>query len=80
MIDNPMSIRLDHLDSSRGIAALAVALFYCLHRFNGPDQLSFNAPPVRLRRDAAPNVGVIYTDAMYFGERIARWYVPDFYL
>jgi hypothetical protein len=35
-------------------------------------------PPVRLRQDAAPNIGVIYTDAMYFGERIGRWYVPDF--
>lgn len=37
------SNRLEHLDSLRGIAALAVALFHCLIRFSGPDQLGINA-------------------------------------
>jgi glycosyltransferase involved in cell wall biosynthesis len=27
-----------------------------------------------------PELGVIYTDAEYFGERTGRWYVPDFNL
>jgi glycosyltransferase involved in cell wall biosynthesis len=27
-----------------------------------------------------PNIGVIYTDAEYFGERTARWHVPNFNL
>jgi peptidoglycan/LPS O-acetylase OafA/YrhL len=35
--------RLNHLDSLRGIAALAVALFHCLIRFSGPDKLGINA-------------------------------------